>query len=523
MSIIDLIKRREFKDAELLAIKEFNNNKKSIISSNALGFVYLVRQKIKKAIETYLNSLVLDQNDFEANNNLADLYLKIEEIEKSRIYATKAKQLNKDSPSPLIIMAQITMKEKKYNEAKNFIEEAIELLPNGIENNSYLKILYCDTMLANKQKDKCLDFISKCQNNKLDINLSLYHSTISIDSISKNEIKHAEDIKKNINLSQIGNRHVKKTEIQALYFLGNIFDKSDKKKSEKLFFEANELASKIQEFKPLTSQKYTERIMKLFSTNFKKFVSLKVEDSNGYIFIVGMPRSGTTLTESIISTFGSVFPGGEMHSMSSLCRESYLSDDYELNEKFFFDIHESYSRRVNCLKGKKLFFTDKLPNNYFHLGYIKCAFPNSKVINVKRNRWDIATSIYKQFYVDNIRYSTKFFNIAIQIANYEALMNFWSKKIDNYSDFVYEIRYEDLVSNTEEYSREIANFIGIDEEVDLSQRSNYFSETASKSQVNQNIYRRSLNKEAFGDYFELFQDSYLAQIDFWKEKYGVIV
>ena len=523
MSIIDLIKRREFKEAELLAVKEFNHNKRSIISSNTLGFVYLVRQKIKQAIETYLNSLDLDQNDFEANNNLADLYLKIEEIEKSRIYATKAKQLKKDSPSPLVIMAQITMKEKKYNEAKRFIEEAINLLPNGIENNSYLKILYCDTMLANNEKDKCLNFISKCQNEKLDINLSLYHSTVSTDSISKNEIKHAEDIKKNINLSHIGNRHIKKTEISALYFLGNIFDKLDKKKSENLFFEANELASKIQEFKPLMSQKYSERIIKLFSTDFKKFTSPKVEDNNRYIFIIGMPRSGTTLTESIISTFRSVFPGGEMHSMASLCRESYLIDGFELNEKFFSNINESYSRRANYLKGEKLFFTDKLPNNYFHLGYIKCAFPNAKVISVTRNRWDIATSIYKQFYVDNIRYSTKFFNIALQIANYEALMNFWSKKIDEYSDFVYEIRYEDLVINTEEYSRKIANFIGIDEKIDLSQRSYYFSETASKSQVNQNIYRKSLNKEAFGDYFELFQDSYLAQIDFWKEKYGIFI
>lgn len=523
MSIIDLIKRREFKEAELLAVKEFNHNKRSIISSNTLGFVYLVRQKIKQAIETYLNSLDLDQNDFEANNNLADLYLKIEEIEKSRIYATKAKQLKKDSPSPLVIMAQITMKEKKYNEAKRFIEEAINLLPNGIENNSYLKILYCDTMLANNEKDKCLNFISKCQNEKLDINLSLYHSTVSTDSISKNEIKHAEDIKKNINLSHIGNRHIKKTEISALYFLGNIFDKLDKKKSENLFFEANELASKIQEFKPLMSQKYSERIIKLFSTDFKKFTSPKVEDNNRYIFIIGMPRSGTTLTESIISTFKSVFPGGEMHSMASLCRESYVIDGFELNEKFFSNINESYSRRANYLKGEKLFFTDKLPNNYFHLGYIKCAFPNAKIISVTRNRWDIATSIYKQFYVDNIRYSTKFFNIALQIANYEALMNFWSKKIEEYSDFVHEIRYEDLVINTEENSRKIANFIGIDEKIDLSQRSNYFSETASKSQVNQNIYRKSLNKEAFGDYFELFQDSYLAQIDFWKEKYGIFI
>ena len=523
MSIIDLIKRREFKEAELLAVKEFNHNKRSIISSNTLGFVYLVRQKIKQAIETYLNSLDLDQNDFEANNNLADLYLKIEEIEKSRIYATKAKQLKKDSPSPLVIMAQITMKEKKYNEAKRFIEEAINLLPNGIENNSYLKILYCDTMLANNEKDKCLNFISKCQNEKLDINLSLYHSTVSTDSISKNEIKHAEDIKKNINLSHIGNRHIKKTEISALYFLGNIFDKLDKKKSENLFFEANELASKIQEFKPLMSQKYSERIIKLFSTDFKKFTSPKVEDNNRYIFIIGMPRSGTTLTESIISTFKSVFPGGEMHSMASLCRESYVIDGFELNEKFFSNINESYSRRANYLKGEKLFFTDKLPNNYFHLGYIKCAFPNAKIISVTRNRWDIATSIYKQFYVDNIRYSTKFFNIALQIANYEALMNFWSKKIEEYSDFVHEIRYEDLVINTEENSRKIANFIGIDEKIDLSQRSYYFSETASKSQVNQNIYRKSLNKEAFGDYFELFQDSYLAQIDFWKEKYGIFI
>ena len=521
MSIIELIKKREYKKAEAIAIEQFEKNRSSIALSNTLGFVYLVRQKIYKAIETYLHSLSLNENDFEANNNLADLYLKNEEVKKAKIFASKAKEINKNSPTPLIVMTQVCMKEKNYAGAREFIEEAIQLFPNGIENNSYLKLLYCDVLLANKVKEKCLQFIKNCQNKKLDLNLSLYHSNINSEALSKTEIENAIEIRKKIDLSKIGNRTLKKEEISAFYLLGNVYEKTDQKLSEEIFFEANQLASTIQEFKPLTSQKYTERIIKLFSKDYNNYICNSDNSGDGYVFIVGMPRSGTTLTESIISTFDSVFPGGEMHSMSSLCRETYIADNYQLTENVFANINKNYSLRADYLKNRNNIFTDKLPHNYFHLGYIKCAFPNAKVIQVKRNRWDIATSIFKQFFVDNIRYSTKFFNIALQIANYEALMSFWNKNIDSYSDFVCQIDYEDLVTDTLKTSKKIASFLELDDNIDLSKRSSYFSETASKTQVSQGIYKKSLNKKSFHEHYGQFEDNYLSQIDYWSEKYGL--
>ena len=134
-----------------------------------------------------------------------------------------------------------------------------------------------------------------------------------------------------------------------------------------------------------------------------------------------------------------------MHELSS----AYYLDNHqktlELEEYKNKSLGEIYLDRIKFIKGNKKYFIDKLPGNYHSIGFIKTFLPKAKIIYLQRDPWDIAISIFKQFYVDNIPYAASFFNIAINIANHYELIRFWRQEM--HFDFI-TVSYEELVSNT---------------------------------------------------------------------------
>tara|TARA_R110002073_G_scaffold119441_12_gene260776 strand:+ start:1599 stop:3467 length:1869 start_codon:yes stop_codon:yes gene_type:complete len=181
------------------------------------------------------------------------------------------------------------------------------------------------------------------------------------------------------------------------------------------------------------------------------------------IFIVGMPRSGTTLIEKIIGCLNGVSQGGEHEALEFVSRQYYRNlaqnsqpaPDFlkpeELNE-----MADVYWRKT---PSPDEVITDKMPHNFRHVGLIMQLFPDARVLYMKRDPRDVCLSIYSRLFPDVHNYATDLDNLAHFTAHAEKLNDHW-KEI--FPERYREVVYEDLVNNSEEVSQDIASFCDLE-------------------------------------------------------------
>jgi hypothetical protein len=223
------------------------------------------------------------------------------------------------------------------------------------------------------------------------------------------------------------------------------------------------------------------------------------------------------LIESIIANSSNVFSGGELSSMLSLFKEFIQKDSFEKCHDDLNEIANIYLNRIQFLKKDYPYFIDKMPENYFFIGLIALALPSAKFIHVNRAPWDNAISLYKQRYIRNVHYSSDFFSIALQIANYIKMMDFWKNNLlEQDKKKILSVEYEDVVSSPKELTLKMQNFCGLAQnEGALEERRNFFSNTASMSQVRSEINTKSIKKSDFFDKKESFEIDLNQQIEYW--------
>ena len=222
------------------------------------------------------------------------------------------------------------------------------------------------------------------------------------------------------------------------------------------------------------------------------------------IFIIGMPRSGTSLIEQILSGHSMIFGAGELSIINDEM-EKILLLDYKQNE-FIENILNLRRAYLNFLKAisNKVYVTDKLPLNFHWLGFIKLIFPNAKIINIKRDPIATAFSIYKTLFVRGaLNFSYSFSDIIQYFKLYESAMNFWSR---NLPDDVLNISYHKLVENPRFYINQMCEFIEVPFEenmIDIS-LNNRPVHTASDQQIRDKI--RSENTQLWKKYENFLQE-----------------
>lgn len=280
------------------------------------------------------------------------------------------------------------------------------------------------------------------------------------------------------------------------------------------FLKGNALISGVLRFKPLDHQK---RCIKLIE-NFFEIKNFKIANplkGKGLIFITGLPRSGTTLMESIISSNELTFAGGELHTLVNLTTDT-IDQMKSFNLDFIETIGDSYLKNVQFMNKNKNFFVDKMPLNYELIGLISVALPGAKIINMQRNFWDVAISQFQQYYVKNVPYSSNFFNIALVAANFEELIKIYSKEIS--PSTLLNLQYEDLVNEPHYWASRVYEFCEITSPYSPIQRSKHVTKSASQTQVKAEIHTQSLEKANFIDFHEDFLKNIDMQRSFWKLK-----
>ena len=213
------------------------------------------------------------------------------------------------------------------------------------------------------------------------------------------------------------------------------------------------------------------------------------------IFIVGMPRSGTSLVEQIISSHRSVYGAGELDTLTKLAspiiNNFILGDIDQVTEQALTFIRNKYLDKLDQLNTEDKVITDKLPLNFQYIGFILSAFPEAKIVHLKRDARAICWSNYKYYFDSkNNGYSNNFEDLIGFYKLYDDLMSFWH---DLYPSKIYDLSYENLTINQEDETRKLLEYCDLDwDENCLNFHTNERAvKTISSLQVRQKMYQGS--------------------------------
>ncbi len=229
------------------------------------------------------------------------------------------------------------------------------------------------------------------------------------------------------------------------------------------------------------------------------------------IFIVGLPRTGTTLTERIVSSHSQVQSVGETLFIPMVVR---LHSGVISTERLTPEMIEGAARRsisiianayldaVAYRLGDQPFFIDKYPDNFLHLGFIAKAFPGARIIHLKRNPMDSCFSMFKQVFTWAYKFSYSLADLGRYYVAYDRLARHWSLLL---GERLIEVEYERLVSDQEAQTRELIAKLGLEfEEACLDfERNVAASTTASSVQIREKAHTRSVNRwQSFEQHLE---------------------
>ena len=512
---------------ELLQIdKLFKENKfnqvikktKSLINSNEqippyYNLLGLSLSRIGKDIDAekhFLEGIKKYPNEISLRSNIAQIQLNLKKITEAEENLNYAFKIDKEDIFSLFVLGKLKREQFKLEESITIFKKICEKnlkFPNAL---IFLGQTYLD--LAQQKNDKkSYDLAEKhlliCSD-LFPLATGVDYTLSTITDYSKNKNHQKKMLNK---IEKFNFDDSKKT---FIYFaLGKSFE--DQKKYEQSY-----------QFIKLANDSFNKNIDKnVVKNEILKFKNIKkiFNDANLYhpnskdlfqkkiIFIVGLPRSGTTLVHQILSSANETYGLGESIVFNKFFEKNIFDKNFILTlfnkkkmEKEIIKISKEMGKKYDLITNEKILI-DKMPPNFYWVGFIKMIFPNSKIIHIKRDIKDNSLSIYKNLFgTSDMNWSYNETNIIKFIKNYRDVMNYWN---DRYKNSIYDIKYENLVNNKIEETKKLFSYCDLEwsEKVFEFYKNARTIRTVSINQVKKPIYQSSVNNSSnYASYTDFF-------------------
>lgn len=390
----------------------------------------------------------------------------------------KALALNPNDPDPLVNIAVPLERLNRSEDARAALTRALEIRPDyplamhklaiyltfsgDLENAGaqYLKLLQRDPM-----------------------NGEAYAELVLAQPLEKNE-----ELKPGLETALIKTPKSSPQYAHMNLAMANIlFQEGEFKRASRHFDIANSWEAKARKYDPAVDQEIFDKIVERFPVG-GEFPTGDDIDKPAPIFVVGLPRSGTTLTEMILTAHPDVQSCGEL-AAGNLLVTPVLEDETTFDPKAFA---QDFRDMVPAMPDGKQAFVDKLPSNYRLVGFLMQAFPEARFVNVARDPRDVALSMWRNYFPSgkmsftyNLKHMAGFANL------YRRYWNHWEQI---YGDRLLTINYADIVSDVEAAGKKMANYCGIEwvPEMASPERNKAKVRTASLVQVRQKVHRKSV-------------------------------
>tara|TARA_B100000131_G_scaffold148018_1_gene143846 strand:+ start:1444 stop:3090 length:1647 start_codon:yes stop_codon:yes gene_type:complete len=470
---------KNFSKAENLLIK-------ALIYNNSAEFNYILGNTLKiqdkndEAIIAYKKSLALNENFSEAYNNLANVQKKIERFDDALLNYKNAIRSKEDNIEAYYNLANLFKSLKNYDEAIKNYKNVIKLNPNFSDAYNNIGTIYS---ILGKFNDAREFYLKSIKINKFFA--EPYKNYVQLSKIDqKDEVfEILKEIVKKKDLDE-EQKEVFFYSISKIYF-----DVGDDDLAFKYLNLANKLKLTKYDYSFNKEKKEFKKIKEFFSQ--KKIINLKNFKKNKItpIFILGMPRSGTSLIEQIISNHSEVHGAGELDLLPITVKNSDWKNSNDFEETLQ-KVRKNYLEKISLLSNKN-YITDKLPGNFKRIGFILNAIPDSKIIHLERNPMAICWSNYKSnFNSTGMAFTLNQEFTAMYYLLYRDLMKFWKEK---YSEKIINVNYESFVENFEEEIKKLFDQLNLKWEKQLYDfhKNERPVETASLIQVRSKIYKKS--------------------------------
>ena len=453
-----------------------------------LGVTYQEKGDLVSAVNAYKNAIDNDNNYPTAHNNLGKIFLASGEIDSSIEHLECAITLKSDFADAHNNLGSAFLRINKLNDAIKSYKKAITLKPDFAVANNNLGIAYLrtgDPKLASKFFENAITITP---------GYATAHHNLSGVKVYKEKDKQVSLIESLLienNLSQKERIYLNFALAKAYEDLGN---------HEELFKhlnEGNRIRKKEMSNSIADSEEHNELIKLFFNSNNINNIKLTYRDSLPIrpIFIVGMPRSGTSLVEQIISSHHEVYGAGEVNNFHNIImpiiEKHAVNENYNLKNDEFALIRKQYSNSLERFYANEKVITDKWILNFKTIGFILSAFPESKIVHLKRDARATCWSIYKHYFSDEgNRWAYDYQDLARFYKSYVGLMDYWHNL---FPGKIYDISYEDLTSNQEKETRNLLKYCDLDwDENCLNFYTNTRAvKTASAVQVRNKMYQGS--------------------------------
>ena len=433
-----------------------------------------------KALESFNKAISLNPKFSEAYNNLGNLEKLNNKIEDAVKNYKKAISTKKDNLIAYFNLALILKENKKYLESKDTYEKLLKIDKDNLGAKHDLGTIY--SILGNfKRARKYFQEVLE----KDEKNFKSYKNYIEITKISEKDLIFNK--LQNTSTDSISDQN----KIDMFFSLSKgYFDQENIKAGFEYLEKAKNIKKKITNFSIKKERNIFKNLQFYFDKNYSKEINHNLNIKNIPIFIVGMPRSGTTLIEQILSAHSKIHGAGELIHLPKIIDHIYLNNNKTFSH-IINDIRHEYSQELVKISNKN-YIIDKLPLNFKWIGFIIKAFPEAKIIHLERNPMAVCWSNYKINFRDSgMDFTLSQKDISEYYVLYNELMHYWSTK---FNEKIININYEKFVLNYELESKNLINQLNLTWEEELKSYNidnNRPVETASLFQVRGKIIKNT--------------------------------
>jgi tetratricopeptide (TPR) repeat protein len=454
-----LMSQKRAEDAEVRYHQALYLKQDFVEAYNHLGVSLKKQGRFADAETNFRKALELRPDYASAHNNLGNALHDQDRIAEAETCYRQAIRFKSDYPEAYSNLGNTLKSEGRLDEAKEALERAISLKPDFVEPHFGLSVLK-----TYAEDDPHLSMMEK--------------QRPMIDDLPV------------------------ETRIRYWFAIGKAYEDIGRyDESFSAYEQGNRLKHAILAWDEAEDDAMLERMMSVFTKEFFAARPKPTHTGRAPIFIVGMPRSGTTLLEQILSTNPGVFGAGELKDMNEVVIGAMPGADYKqypdgvnaLSSEDFRRLGEQYTERVWRNAPDATRITDKMPSNFFYLGMIHLMLPEARIIHAMRDPMDSCFSCYSRlFNKENVRFAYDLGTLGRYYARYIKLMRHWHEVLP--AGTILDLRYEDMVANTEQQARRALDYLGLpwnDGCLDFHNNKRRVK-TASLAQVRKPIYKTSV-------------------------------
>ena len=515
--------KRNPDDAKELLIKATAIQPKNTTAIHNLGTCYKQLGKLDESKNYYSKVLEIDPKHTNAHYNLGIIYYELKDFKKAKSYLKKTTELQKNYGIAFFSLGNVHADLKEYNEAMSCYLKAIEINPRivGAHNNlgliyrtmndhesavkSYLEAIKLESKHGGAYHNLALAYKEL---GKFDQSIAAHQKAIEYEPENLAHNYYLSELKKDTLNQDLKNKIEKvfssnKTSKTNTAF-GNYLLAKYEKKSKNYENELKFLIEAHKNFFDSMRTKFELGVKYCFDDVLQIEKGAKVERGNNDkyeeikpIFIIGVPRCGSTLVEKIIASGSQDIPMGEETAIFENFVNKKILERQSLNLGKCTDIRNElyrfYKERGLVMKKYNNIFTDKSLNNFFYLKLIKEIYPKAKIINCKRNVLSSIVSIF-QNNLTELAWTHDLNNIFKYFDNYFKIIDNYNKESPN---MIYHLEFEKLTNEPEKESKKLLKFCGLSWDkkcLEFYKRKDLISKTASNIQIRKAIYKHSLEK-----------------------------